>query len=303
MSYFPPYIDETGMHMPTYEERMQDLKEAYRTIFGMQAELDPAMPDYQLLSVFARGLDDTAALVLEAYNARNPQYARGHTLDLLLPQYGLERRAGETDAEARRRIAAGLASKGVSIPDAIYAAIMNCAYVTHAKVRINDTDTTIDGIPAHSIAAVVNSGRADDIAKAIYEKKPPGISTYGTTTRIVTDAHGGEHEIHFSRPARTSVFLQITLKTYAGFEANTVEPLMNEALLEYVNNQMTIGEDFNVPLLTGMMYQAAMGYINTFAVTDVAMSYSGGVARDKAAAGWNVKWVLADSSAISYVLE
>ena len=29
MSYFPPYIDETGMHMPTYEERMQDLEEAW----------------------------------------------------------------------------------------------------------------------------------------------------------------------------------------------------------------------------------------------------------------------------------
>ncbi len=303
MSYFPPYIDETGLHMPTYEDRLQDLTEAYRTIFGLQAILDPSMPDYQLLSVFARALDDTSALVLQSYNARNPSYATGHTLDLLLPQYGLTRRPGETDAEVRRRISAGLASKGTSIPDAIYAAIMNCEYVTHANVIINDTDAAMDGIPAHSIAAVVNSGRLDDIAQAIYARKPPGISTYGTTTRAVTDDHGVSHDIHFSRPTRTSVFLQITLKTYTGFDASTVEPLMTDALLDYVNNQLAIGEDFNVPLLTGLLYQAAMPHIDTFAVTDIALSYTGGVVRDKIPAPYNVKWVLANASAVSYVLE
>ena len=98
MSYFAPYIDETGLHMPTYDDRMEDLCSAYRSIFGQDAELDPAVPDYQLLSVLAKALDDTAALVLAAYNARNPAYARGQSLDLLLPQYGLTRR-GATYSE------------------------------------------------------------------------------------------------------------------------------------------------------------------------------------------------------------
>ena len=98
MSYFAPYIDETGLHMPTYDDRMEDLCSAYRSIFGPEAELSPAAPDYQLLSVFAKALDDTAALVLAAYNARNPAYARGQELDVLLPQYGLARR-GATYSE------------------------------------------------------------------------------------------------------------------------------------------------------------------------------------------------------------
>ena len=72
MSYFPPYIDASGIHLPTYEDRLQDLCAAYRSIFGQEAELDPAVPDYQLLSVFARALDDTSAMVLQAYNSRNP---------------------------------------------------------------------------------------------------------------------------------------------------------------------------------------------------------------------------------------
>ena len=91
MSYFPPYIDDTGLHMPTYEDRLQDLLSAYRTIFGPDAELSLAVPDYQLLSIFARALDDTSALLLDAYNSRNPAYARGQALDLLLPLAGLTR--------------------------------------------------------------------------------------------------------------------------------------------------------------------------------------------------------------------
>ena len=54
MAYFAPYIDGTGIHMPTYEERLEALTEAYRGIFGAGAGLSAAAPDYQLLSVFAR---------------------------------------------------------------------------------------------------------------------------------------------------------------------------------------------------------------------------------------------------------
>ena len=71
MSYFPPYIDASGIHMPTYEDRLQDLCSAYRSIFGLDAELSPAVPDYQLLSVFAKALDDASAFVVYGYNSRS----------------------------------------------------------------------------------------------------------------------------------------------------------------------------------------------------------------------------------------
>ena len=69
MAYFTPYLDDNGIHMPTYEDRLGNLIEAYRSIFGVESELDSAMPDYQLLSVFAKALDDTSALMLQAYNS------------------------------------------------------------------------------------------------------------------------------------------------------------------------------------------------------------------------------------------
>ena len=37
-------------------------------------------------------LDDTSAYMLSAYNSRNPAYASGQALDLLLPLYGISRK-------------------------------------------------------------------------------------------------------------------------------------------------------------------------------------------------------------------
>ena len=54
MAYFAPYIDGTGLHMPTYEDRLSDLVTAYRSIFGIDSELSESVPDYQLLSVDIR---------------------------------------------------------------------------------------------------------------------------------------------------------------------------------------------------------------------------------------------------------
>ncbi|MCR4876506.1 MAG: hypothetical protein K5922_04995, partial [Clostridiales bacterium] len=91
MAYFAPYIDETGLHIPTYEDRLQALLDSYRSIFGMEVNLAESAPDYQLLSVFARALDDLSAGMVDLFASRNPNYAAGTALDFLLPLHGLTR--------------------------------------------------------------------------------------------------------------------------------------------------------------------------------------------------------------------
>ena len=61
IAYFPPYIVATGLHMPIYKDRLSALCEAYRSIFGLESEFSESVPDYQLLSVFVRSLDDASA--------------------------------------------------------------------------------------------------------------------------------------------------------------------------------------------------------------------------------------------------
>ena len=208
MAYFAPYIDASGIHLPTYEDRLQDLCSAYRSIFGQEAALDPAVPDYQLLSVFAKALDDTSAMVLQAYNSRNPLYASGQALDLLLPQYGIAREPGESDASVRERMNLATAERGAFSMSAMEAAIRGISGVAHVLIRVNEESAAVDGIPAHTIAAYVFNGNAGLIAEAIWRKKPPGIGTHGTLTRTVTDEQGNRYPPRVStRPSEGADYL------------------------------------------------------------------------------------------------
>ena len=97
--YFTPHLDETGVRIPTYEDRLDALTASYQAIFGSDANLEISSPDYQLLSVFARSLDDLSQLILDDFASRNPRYAAGAALDLLLPLMGLTRQ-GATYSKA-----------------------------------------------------------------------------------------------------------------------------------------------------------------------------------------------------------
>ena len=92
MAYFEPSIDADGIHIPTYLDIMDYLIVQYKSIFGDDVYIGEETKDYQLLSVFAKCLDDYAALVIDSYNARNPNYATGNSLDLLLPLVSMVRR-------------------------------------------------------------------------------------------------------------------------------------------------------------------------------------------------------------------
>ena len=302
MAYFAPYIDASGIHMPTYEDRLQDLLSAYRSIFGQEAELSPAVPDYQLLSVFAKALDDTSALVLSAYNSRNPAYASGQALDLLLPQYGIVREAGESDASVRARMNLVTASRGFFSLKSMEAAIREIPNVTHVQIRANDEDSAVDGIPAHTIAAYVNNGNAGLIADAIWRKKPPGIGTSGSVSRTVTDEQGNSHTVKFSRPGLQAVSFRIELRSYDGFDATEVTAAMRATLMTYVNQTLDIGEAINVPQLYGMLYQAVGEYASTFAITDLSCSGNHGVSREKVEINWYEKFTLLSSTNVTVIV-
>lgn len=92
MAYFEPSIDADGIHVPTYSELMEYLIGRYKEIFGDDVYIGEETKDYQLLSIFAKCMDDYSALVVDSYNARNPNYAEGDSLDLLLPLVSMKRR-------------------------------------------------------------------------------------------------------------------------------------------------------------------------------------------------------------------
>ena len=303
MAYFAPYIDENGIHMPTYEDRLEDLCEAYRSIFGLEAELSASVPDYQLLSVFAKALDDAAALVLQAYNSRNPMYAGGEALDLLLPQYGISREEGETDAQVRSRIRSSLAGRGFGSYDALRAAVQSVKNVRDVKVWANETDETDEnGIPAHSISVVIRGGRLQDVGQAIWNKKPPGIGTYGNMTVDAVDAEGNLHPVSFERYVDKMVFLYVFIRVLDGGDQETIRNVVGPAMADYVDD-LGLATPLNVPQLYGAAYSADTSIADTFIVTDIQAAVLGesGVSRVTVPCAWNEKiTVLSNGGVIFY---
>ena len=278
------------MHMPTYEDRLTSLADSYRAIFGMDAELSESVPDYQLLSVIARALDDTSQLALSVYNSRNPLFASGQALDLLLPLYGLRRLPGETDAAARRRILSALASIGDTTAAGIAAEILKVPDVRQAYVHVNETDATDDkGIPPHCICCVVEAGRRADIASAIFRKKAPGIATHGTTAVSVTDDNGVSHTVRFSRPAESPVNIYLDIMAYEGFDSETEERI-GRAVEDYLDS-LKIGQPLVVPQLYGIAYAAAGNQASTFAISDIGADCPlvPAITREMIPAAWNTR--------------
>ena len=304
MSYFAPYIDSKGVHMPTYEDRLAELTETYKSIYGSSAELSESVPDYQLLSVFAKSLDDVSALTLQAYNARNPMYATGAALDLLLPQYGLTREEGESDASVRGRIRQFLASGSRDPIGKIMDALRELQYFRRGKIFLNESDTTnADGIPPHSIALVEQGGYADQLAQAIFDNKPPGISTYGSTTADAVDADGNTHPISFSRSQPKFIYVSLFIDTINGGDQTAIQEAIVPALVSFINTR-GINGTLNVPQLYGVAYASDPAIADTFLIRDIQVSVPGAssITRDVVTTEWNEECIALNSGGTIQIL-
>lgn len=247
--YFAPYIDETGVHLPTYEDRLAKLLDDYRTIFGSDLVLTEDTQDYQFCSVFAKALDDLSSLMLESYAARDPDLASGQSLDLLLPLNNISRLPGETDTAARLRRSYAVSAPAQSTRESLLSAVLSAPNVTDAVLYENDTDETdASGVPAHSIWLIATGGYLTDVAKALYAQKPVGVSTYGTSSVTVTDEFGEDHVVKFSRPANKSLIVNVYLKTLQGFNETEMTAKIKTAIVNYVKT-LKIGQDLLVPAL------------------------------------------------------
>ena len=75
MAYYAPYIDTTGIHVPTYEDIRDDLIASMKQIFGQDIYLDDDSQDYQQISIFAKKIFDTNSLAVLVYNNRTANTA------------------------------------------------------------------------------------------------------------------------------------------------------------------------------------------------------------------------------------
>lgn len=123
----------------------------------------------------------------------------------------------ETDTALRLRRVQELSRPGSTTVDAIQADLLALDGVTDAIVIENDTDATDgDGLPPHSIAAVVRGGTAAEIAEALYQGKAAGIATHGSTTETYTDSQGVDHDVEYSEASEIPLYCTVSLTAVEG---------------------------------------------------------------------------------------
>lgn len=164
-----------------------------------------------------------------------------NALDAVLGQ------AIETDPALRSRRIQLLQNAGSATLEGIRSNVRAVLGVTQAFVFENTTlITDAFGLPGKSFEVVVENGADVDIAQIIFESKPVGIESFGSTTIAVTDSQGFSHDIDFSRPTTIDIWIEITVQINATVYGGGSIPAGDaqvEAALVALGDLQQIGQD------------------------------------------------------------
>jgi hypothetical protein len=175
------------------------------------------------------------------------------------PQDMLVGNATETDEALRLRRQVELHGLSTSPLESVRAAIEELADVTSVTVFENTTDlTNADGMPPHSVEAVVTGGTGTEIRSTLFGNVAAGIQTYGNTSGTVTDSMGQVHTIKYTVPTELDVYLAIVLTVDDDhFPADGATTAL-DGLLAYGQRQLVVGYDVEPTALIGSLFTLGM---------------------------------------------
>lgn len=179
----------------------------------------------------------------------------------------------ESDVVLRERLKQAISGQGSGNTNAIRSALLRIPTVQFAAVIENETDTTDSaGRPAHSFECYVLGGDeyGQEIAKAIFEKRPIGIQTWGSEAVTITDLSGNERVVKYTRAPEIPVTVRIRIKTNTSFPDDGVNRIYT-SISNYINN-LGIGNSLVLSTLYGYIYSVA-GVVE---VTALELSTNGG---------------------------
>jgi uncharacterized phage protein gp47/JayE len=127
----------------------------------------------------------------------------------------------ESDSDLRRRQSFSTMIPSLSHLEGLYGALLAVTGVVRCRMYENDTDVPdSNGLPGHSICAVIDGGDASVIAGLIRLKKG-NAGTYGSTLQQVIDAAGIVRNIRFSRSVAVPVSYAIQIRKLGSYTTKT----------------------------------------------------------------------------------
>lgn len=117
----------------------------------------------------------------------------------------------ETLEEARKRFFNNGVSQSYWNIDGVKTELAKLDGVKSVFARANPNDTSIDSQPRRSLWCVVEGGRENDIAYAIFRKFTDATITIGSQVVVVRDRDNNPIEIRFDRPTNVDIDIQVNL--------------------------------------------------------------------------------------------
>lgn len=152
------------------------------------------------------------------------------------PSVAVPGKEAQSDAELRILQTNSTAQPSQSILQGIQGELLSLDGVTRLRMYENDTSETDDnGIPSHSICAVVEGGDSNEIAEVLRRRKTAGTGTFGTTAIVLTDSAMMPITINFFRPMVVPVKVKVTIDPLVGY-ASTYADELKQQVCDYINS-------------------------------------------------------------------
>lgn len=146
----------------------------------------------------------------------------------------------ETDGEARLRRESILTTSGSATIDALRSDLLEVPGVTRVTIFQNTSDyVNSDGLPGHSIEALIQGGDNQDIFDALLANVAAGIGTFGGIPGTATDELGNVFAMAFSRPTPIVIYVEVTLEYDADEYPADGDAQVKAAIVTYGDRQDT----------------------------------------------------------------
>jgi len=90
----PDVLNETGLETKSLTELQEELETAYKSIYGVDINLDPNSPDGQIINIESQAGIDLRELLTKINAGFDPDQAEGRVLDQRLALNGIQRNGG-----------------------------------------------------------------------------------------------------------------------------------------------------------------------------------------------------------------
>jgi hypothetical protein len=153
----------------------------------------------------------------------------------------------ESDEEYLLRQLDEIAAGGGGTLPGLRADLLQLEGVDDVLMIENDADGVVNGMPGHSIEAVVLGGEDAAIAQSLWTNKAGGVALHGSEPPITITDDQGSRLVRFSRPTERPVYVAIDLVTAGGVDVEGLKTAIVEASIPVV---VSIGEDvYGAPMV------------------------------------------------------